>query len=72
MLRAAPQIAGQMRHYSSHLPNDHSKIKGLAATGYVVAAFTLPFVPPYIASRKAERDGTFETRPPIKWCYRCP
>jgi hypothetical protein len=40
----------------------HSKLKGYAMNGYLYAAFTLPFVPPYLASKRTKEDGTCQTR----------
>lgn len=52
-----------IRHYSHHAPrNAQSRLKGYAVTGYLVAAFTLPFLPPYLASKRSERDGSWATR----------
>jgi len=54
---------GQLRQYSNRMnPNDSSKLKGYAMTGYLCAAFALPFVPPYLASKRTKQDGTWMTR----------
>jgi len=61
MVSARP--LAQLRHYSHRLnPNDSSRLKGYAMTGYLCAAFALPFVPPYLASKRTKQDGTWLTR----------
>ena len=53
----------QIRRYSSHLPRDpHYRLKATLATGYVVSALTLPFVPPLLETRRAKADGSDRTR----------
>lgn len=53
----------QIRHYSHRLnPNGSSKLKEYAMIGYLCAAFALPFVPPYLASKRTKQDGTWLTR----------
>jgi hypothetical protein len=53
----------QLRRYSTHLPRDpHYRLKATLMTGYLVAAFTLPFVPPLLESRRTKADGTYLTR----------
>lgn len=55
-----------MRRYSNRMnPNDFSKLKGYAMTGYLCAAFALPFVPPYLASKRTQQDGSWKTRSAI-------
>lgn len=53
----------QFRRYSTHVPRDpHYRLKATLATGYVVSAFALPFVPPLIETRRAKADGSYLTR----------
>ncbi|KAF2269316.1 hypothetical protein CC78DRAFT_529131 [Lojkania enalia] len=57
-----------LRRYSTQLPRDpHYKIKATLMTGYLVSAFTLPFVPPLLESRRTRADGSYLTRPPIEF-----
>jgi hypothetical protein len=52
-----------MRRYSTTLPRDpHYKLKATLATGYVVSALALPFVPPLLETRRAKADGSYLTR----------
>jgi hypothetical protein len=37
-------------------------------TGYLVAAFMLPFLPPYLASRRSKQDGSWATRYVLWMC----
>lgn len=54
---------GQIRRYSTQLPRDpHYRVKATLATGYVVSALALPFVPPLLETRRAKADGTHLTR----------
>lgn len=52
-----------MRRYSTSLPRDpHYRLKATLATGYVVSALALPFVPPLLETRRAKADGSYLTR----------
>jgi hypothetical protein len=54
-----------IRNYSHRAPRDQSHyagLKGYALTGYLCAAFVIPFVPPYLASKRTKQDGTYLTR----------
>jgi hypothetical protein len=52
-----------MRRYSTQLPRDpHYRLKATLATGYVVSALALPFVPPLLETRRAKADGSYLTR----------
>ncbi|RMZ68288.1 hypothetical protein GMOD_00004510 [Pyrenophora seminiperda CCB06] len=52
----------QLRRYSSttSLPrrDPHYRLKASLATGYVVCALALPFVPPLLETRRARADGS--------------
>ncbi|KAF2650478.1 hypothetical protein K491DRAFT_608666 [Lophiostoma macrostomum CBS 122681] len=53
----------QLRRYSTQLPRDpHYRLKATLMTGYLVSAFTLPFVPPLLETRRTRADGTYLTR----------
>jgi hypothetical protein len=53
----------QFRRYSTTLPRDpHYRLKATLATGYVVSALALPFVPPLLETRRAKKDGSYLTR----------
>lgn len=53
----------QFRRYSTSLPRDpHYRLKASLATGYVVSALALPFVPPLLETRRAKADGSYLTR----------
>jgi hypothetical protein len=53
----------QLRRYSTRLPRDPLyRLKATLATGYVVSALALPFVPPLLETRRAKADGTYLTR----------
>lgn len=53
----------QIRRYSSQLPRDpHYRLKATLATGYVVSALALPFVPPLLETRRAKADGSYLTK----------
>ncbi|KAH9859317.1 hypothetical protein IAQ61_011098 [Plenodomus lingam] len=53
----------QIRRYSSQLPRDpHYRLKATLATGYVVSALALPFVPPLLETRRAKADGSDLTK----------
>ncbi|KAF2203945.1 hypothetical protein GQ43DRAFT_225389 [Delitschia confertaspora ATCC 74209] len=56
---ALPQQAlHHIRRYSTQLPRDpHYKLKAGLMTGYLVSAFTLPFVPPLLETRRCRADG---------------
>jgi hypothetical protein len=60
------QLAARLiRSYSQRIPKDNSNyagLKGYALTGYLCAAFVVPFVPPYLASKRTKQDGTYLTR----------
>ncbi len=52
-----------IRRYSTTLPRDpHYRLKATLATGYVVSALALPFVPPLLETRRAKKDGSYLTR----------
>jgi hypothetical protein len=56
-------LLNQIRQYSTHLPRDpHYRLKATLATGYVVSALALPFVPPLLETRRAKADGSYLTR----------
>ncbi|KAF2276468.1 uncharacterized protein EI97DRAFT_433300 [Westerdykella ornata] len=64
----ATHALNRLRHYSTHLPRDpHYKLKATLMTGYLVGAFTLPFVPPVLETRRARKDGSDLTRPQIQF-----
>lgn len=53
----------QLRRYSTSIPRDpHYRLKATLMTGYLVGAFTLPFVPPLLETRRTRADGTYLTR----------
>ncbi|CAE7185269.1 hypothetical protein PTTW11_06775 [Pyrenophora teres f. teres] len=54
----------QLRRYSTTaLPRDpHYRLKATLATGYVVSALALPFVPPLLETRRAKADGRYLRR----------
>ncbi|ORX97453.1 hypothetical protein BCR34DRAFT_628601 [Clohesyomyces aquaticus] len=57
------QAIHHLRRYSTQLPRDpHYKLKATLMTGYLVSAFTLPFVPPLLETRRTRADGTYLTR----------
>ncbi|KAK7188869.1 hypothetical protein DPSP01_007689 [Paraphaeosphaeria sporulosa] len=59
----ATHALNQLRRYSTSLPRDpHYRLKATLMTGYLVSAFTLPFVPPLLESRRTKADGTYLTR----------
>ena len=59
----ATHALSQLRRYSTSLPRDpHYRLKATLMTGYLVSAFTLPFVPPLLESRRSKADGTYLTR----------
>jgi hypothetical protein len=52
-----------LRRYATSASRDpHYTLKATIATGYVVAALALPFVPPLLETRRAKRDGSWATR----------
>jgi hypothetical protein len=52
-----------IRRYSQRAAHDrHFRLKTYAMMGYLCGAFALPFLPPYLASRRTKRDGSWETR----------
>ncbi|KAF1833996.1 hypothetical protein BDW02DRAFT_589281 [Decorospora gaudefroyi] len=62
-------LLSHIRHYSTRLPRDpHYRLKASLATGYVVSAFALPFVPPLLETRRARADGSYLTRENA-YCY---
>ncbi|KAF2672674.1 hypothetical protein BT63DRAFT_450702 [Microthyrium microscopicum] len=66
-------VAAASRQYSTHTSHNSDRVAGAigyAMTGYLAGAFVLPFVPPYLASRRTQQDGSFQTRPPITYTYR--
>ncbi|KAF2703395.1 hypothetical protein K504DRAFT_473961 [Pleomassaria siparia CBS 279.74] len=59
----ATQALHQLRRYSTQLPRDpHYRLKAVLMTGYLVSAFTLPFVPPLLETRRTRADGSYLTR----------
>ena len=59
----ATQALNQLRRYSTQLPHDpRYRIKVVLMAGYLVSAFTLPFVPPLLETRRTRADGTYLTR----------
>ncbi|KAH7067853.1 hypothetical protein FB567DRAFT_457690 [Paraphoma chrysanthemicola] len=59
----ATHAMNQFRRYSTHLPRDpHYRLKSTLATGYVVSALALPFIPPLLETRRARADGSNLTR----------
>ncbi|KAF1997021.1 hypothetical protein P154DRAFT_442164 [Amniculicola lignicola CBS 123094] len=53
----------QLRRYSTQLPRDpHYKLKAGLMTGYLVSAFTLPFVPPLLDRQRSRADGSYLTK----------
>ncbi|KAF2841206.1 hypothetical protein M501DRAFT_1000375, partial [Patellaria atrata CBS 101060] len=55
-----------MRHYSAR-PTPPSFMLKAASTLYLVSALTVPFIYPIAQSRSAKKDGSWKTRPPIKF-----
>ncbi|KAH7054225.1 hypothetical protein B0J12DRAFT_738772 [Macrophomina phaseolina] len=55
-----------IRRYSSgaYAPR-YSRLQLLVAHSAITAGVVLPFVPPYMQTRQAKRDGTYMTKPPI-------
>jgi hypothetical protein len=52
-----------LRRYATSASRDpHYKLKATLATGYIVSALALPFVPPLLETRRAKRDGSWLTR----------
>ncbi|KAF2436920.1 hypothetical protein EJ08DRAFT_577821 [Tothia fuscella] len=66
MSAISTQLTARLIRQYSHQPfqkdSSHYRLKACAMTGYLCSAFTLPFVPAYIASKRAERDGSYATR----------
>ncbi|OCK84432.1 hypothetical protein K432DRAFT_378549 [Lepidopterella palustris CBS 459.81] len=61
-------VLPQIRRYSQQIPRDpHFRLKASLMTGYLVGAFTLPFVPPLLETRRAKADGSYLTRPRIEF-----
>ncbi|KAF1986566.1 hypothetical protein K402DRAFT_393633 [Aulographum hederae CBS 113979] len=57
-----------LRSYSTHPSQPRNpRLQSSLATSYLLTAFALPFIPPYIASTRARQDGSYATRPPIAW-----
>ena len=57
------QALHQIRRYSTTLPRDpHYRLKATLATGYVVSALALPFVPPLLETRRTRADGSYLTK----------
>lgn len=53
----------QFRRYATHAPRDRLyNLKATLATGYIVSALALPFVPPLLETRRAKADGSYLTR----------
>ncbi|KAF2646893.1 hypothetical protein P280DRAFT_465041 [Massarina eburnea CBS 473.64] len=49
----------QLRRYGTQLPRDpRYRLKATLMTTYLVSAFTLPFVPPLLETRRTRADGT--------------
>jgi hypothetical protein len=59
-----PHALTPLRRYATAaIPRDpHYKLKATLATGYVVSALALPFVPPLLETRRAKADGSYTTR----------
>ncbi|KAF3009663.1 hypothetical protein E8E13_008036 [Curvularia kusanoi] len=56
-------VFASVRQYSTALPRDpRYRLKATLATGYVVSALALPFVPPLLETRRAKADGSYLTR----------
>lgn len=52
-----------VRRYSAQVPRDpRYRLKATLMTTYVFAAFTLPFVPPVLETRRSRADGSNLTR----------
>jgi hypothetical protein len=52
-----------LRRYATSASRDpHYTLKATLATGYIVSALALPFVPPLLETRRAKRDGSWATR----------
>ncbi|PVI05332.1 hypothetical protein DM02DRAFT_516853 [Periconia macrospinosa] len=59
----SPHALNQLRRYSTQLPRDpRYRLKTALFTTYLVSAFTLPFVPPLLETRRTRADGTYLTR----------
>jgi len=66
----ASQPLRQLRRYSTRVPRDpHFKLKATLMTGYLVSAFTLPFVPPLLETRRTRADGSYLTRLVVQFDY---
>ncbi|KAF2629199.1 hypothetical protein BU25DRAFT_17847 [Macroventuria anomochaeta] len=62
-MAVSTQALSSIRRYSTSLPRDpHYRLKATLATGYVVSALALPFVPPLLETRRAKADGSYLTR----------
>ncbi|KAJ4311818.1 hypothetical protein N0V94_007760 [Neodidymelliopsis sp. IMI 364377] len=58
------QAINSLRRYSTSASRDpHYRLKATLATGYVVSALALPFVPPLLETRRAKADGSYLTSP---------
>lgn len=52
-----------IRRYSQQAQHDpYLRIKAMAMGGYLVSAFTIPFVPPLLETRRSKKDGTNLTK----------
>ncbi|KAF2816486.1 uncharacterized protein BDZ99DRAFT_407339 [Mytilinidion resinicola] len=59
----ATHIVPHIRRYSQQAPRDpHFRLKASLMSCYLVGAFTLPFVPPLLETRRTRRDGSYLTR----------
>ncbi|KAF2021308.1 hypothetical protein BU24DRAFT_457295 [Aaosphaeria arxii CBS 175.79] len=68
MASAARIFQSHFRRYSTHIPRDpRYRLKATLMTGYLVSAFTLPFVPPVLETRRTRADGSYLTRPQIEF-----
>ncbi|EON69381.1 hypothetical protein W97_08641 [Coniosporium apollinis CBS 100218] len=62
-------LSHQIRRYSQRVPQDPKyRLKAYAVMGYCVAAFTLPFVPPLLETRRSRADGSYLTKKPLAFC----
>ncbi|KAF1967411.1 hypothetical protein BU23DRAFT_483598 [Bimuria novae-zelandiae CBS 107.79] len=59
----ATHALNQLRRYATLPSRDpHYRLKATLMTGYLVSAFTLPFIPPLLESRRTKADGSWLTR----------
>ncbi|KAK3078543.1 hypothetical protein LTS18_007249, partial [Coniosporium uncinatum] len=66
MSRSTTFLLNHVRAYATQAPRPlYTRLQSLAAAGYLGSAFTLPFVPPYLATKRAEANGSASTRAPL-------